>query len=360
MVGGIKNAAKTWRRKVPNKKAAPQVGRRKKKVTEAPTTKAVGAGCQPITLNRIALLMQEMGYRGKVMLSEEWSWVESATNGTNFNVYVFSDEMSDPDSEARTIQFDGGWGGLSSYDAWRFLMVCNRFNHERRFAKVTVGNDKDHYSLSVRLDHHCLNGMTNNQFLMIADTYIRIFDDIATRITTVGDDALSVLIDRHKKANDLMWSAESDPDQALAIYLKNARAGYAGSMNSLGEIYENGFDAAQSVPISAYFYARAAERGQPSAYYGLARVLAKDAKDEEIIVEAAKFAVLACRDLPDGQNKTGAKMLRDQLLEKLSSDARDMAVKLAGAWLPLALEGGPIDAEPVFDYGRSSSSSTLN
>jgi hypothetical protein len=69
---------------------------------------------------------------------------------------------------------------------------------------------------------------------------------------------------------------------------------------------------------------------------------------------------LACRDLPDGQNRRGAEMLRDQLLDKLSNDAQKTAIELAGTWLPLTVEGGPIDAEPVLDYGRSPSSSTLN
>lgn len=157
-----------------------------------------------------------------------------------------------------------------------------------------------------------------------------------------------------------MWGADADPDQALAMYLENARAGYAGSMISLGDYYENGIDSAQSARVAAHFYTRAAERGQPSAYYGLARILAKDAQDEVIILEAAKFAWLACRDLPDGQNRRGAEMLTDQLLDKLSNDGQEIAIKFAEAWLPLTVEGGPIDAEPVLGYGRPPSSSTLN
>lgn len=345
---------------MPINKIAPPIGRGKSKIKDAPSTETVEAGCHLITVSRIASLMQEMGYRGKVIIGEEWSWVESATNGTKFRIYGFSEEMSDPDSEARSIQFDGGWGGLSSYDARRFLMVCNRFNDDWRYAKASVATDHDRYSLSVKLDHHCPNGMANDDFRAVADMYVRMFDDMAKRTMSVVGDTFSALIDRHKEATGLMWGADADPDQALAIYLENARAGYAGSMISLGDYYENGIDSAESAPVAAHFYTRAAERGQPSAYYGLARILAKDAQDEAIILEAAKFALLACRDLPDGQNRHGAEMLRDQLLDKLSNDAQEMAIKLAGTWLPLTVEGGPIDAEPVLDYGRSPSSSTLN
>ena len=345
---------------MPIHKISSLIGREKSKANDAPATETAEAGGQLITVSRIGSLMQEMGYRGKVIIGEEWCWVESATNGTKFSIYGFSEAMSDPESEARSIQFDGGWGGLSSYDARRFLMVCNRFNHDWRYAKASVATDHDRYSLSVKLDHHCPNGLTNEEFFVVADMYVRLIEDMAKRTMGVVGDTFSALIDRHKEATGLMWGADSDPDEALAIYLENARAGYAGSMISLGDYYENGIDSAQSARVAAHFYTRAAERGQPSAYYGLARVLAKDAQDEVIILEAAKFACLACRDLPDGQNRRGAEMLRDQLLDKLSNDGQEMAIKFAETWLPLTMEGGPIDAEPVLDYGRPPSSSTLN
>jgi hypothetical protein len=336
------------------------VARGKSMAEESSAAEVVVAANQPITVNRIALLMQEMGFRGKVVHGDDWCWAESATSGIKFNIYAYSDQLADPNGEARSIQFQGGWGGLSSYDARRFLMVCNRFNHDWRYAKASVATDHDRYSLSVKLDHHCPNGMTDEEFFVVADMFVRLIEDMAKRTMSAGGDTFSSLIDRHREATGLMWGADSDPDQALAIYLENARAGYAGSMISLGDYYENGIDIAHSAPVAAHFYTQAAERGQPSAYYGLARILAKDAEDEDIILEAAKFALLACRDLPDGQNRHGAEMLRDQLLDKLSNDAQEMAIKLAGTWLPLTVEGGPIDAEPVLDYGRSPSSSTLN
>jgi hypothetical protein len=345
---------------MPIHKISSLIGRGKSKANETPATEPVDAGCQLITVSRIASLMQEMGYRGKVVVGEEWSWVESATNGTKFNIYCFSEKMSDPDSEAHSIQFDGGWGGLSSYDARRFLMVCNRFNHDWRYAKACVATDHDRYSLSVKLDHHCLNGLTNEEFFVVADMFVRLIGDMAKRTMSAVGDTFSALIDRHKEATGLMWGADADPDQALAIYLENARAGYAGSMISLGDYYENSIDITQSAPVAAHFYTRAAERGQPLAYYGLARILAQDAQDEDVILEAAKFALLAFRDLPDGQNRHAAEMLKDHLLDKLSNDGQEMAIKLAGTWLPLTVEGGPIDAEAMLDYGRSPSSSTLN
>lgn len=343
-------------------KIAALVGRGKGKETEIEATdgEADETFAQPVTLNRIARLMQEMGYRGKIAEGEDWCWVESATNGTKFNIYAFSDQLSDPDSEARSIQFDGGWGGLSSLDARRFVMLCNRFNHDWRYAKATISADQDRYSLTVKLDHYCPIGLTDDEFYAVADMYIRLIEDMGKRAFASSDEALNVLIERHKSATTMMWGPDSDPAKALAVYVANARAGYGPSLNSLGEVYESGIEVSESAPMAAHFFTRAAERGHPSAYYGLARILAETEQEEAALIEAAKFAMLACRDLPEGQTRYQAGELRDRLMEKLSSEAQDLATRMVGDWTPLSLDGGPIDPEPILDYVQSSPSKVLN
>ena len=318
------------------------------------------AGSQPITVNRIALLMQGMGYRGKIVHGEDWCWAESSTNGVIFSVYAFSDQLSDPDSEARSIQFDGGWGGLSAYDARRLLLVCNRFNHDWRYAKATVAINKDQHSLSVKLDHHCPNGLTDEEFCSVAEMYIRLFEDMAKRTAAVANDALNALVGRHNEALGLMWGSESDPRRALDIYIENARSGYGGSMSSLGDLYEHGAEVIKSAETAVYFFARAAERGQPSAYYGLARLLSESTPDEAIMVEAAKYALLAIRDLPDGLSKRKAEILLDSLMAKLSDAAKETALRLASDWMPLSFEGGPLENGPLHDSVQSPPSSILN
>ena len=176
----------------------------------------------------------------------------------------------------------------------------------------------------------------------------------------VGGDALNALLERHNEALGLMWGAESDPERALGIYQENAHSGYGRSMNSLGDLYEHGAEVDQSATAAAYFFARAAERGQPSAYYGLARILSEAALDEAMLVEAAKYALLAARDLPDGQSKCRAEILRDKLMEKLGDDAENAAISLAGNWVPLTFEGGPLENGPIHDSVQSPPSSVLN
>ena len=343
-------------------KIAALVGRGKDKQTEVEDTDAAAdeAYAQPVTLNRIALLMREMGYKGKVTEGEDWCWVESATNGTKFNIYAFSDQLLDPDSEARSIQFDGGWGGLSSMDARRFVMLCNRFNHDWRYAKATVSADQDRYSLIVKLDHYCPIGLTDAEFYAVADMYIRLIEDMAKRAFVSNDESLNAQIERHKAATTMMWGPDPDTAEALALYVANARAGYAPSLNSLGEVYECGIEVSQSAPMATHFFTRAAERGNPSAYYGLARIIVETEEDEATLIEAAKFAMLAYRDLPEGQTRAQAGELRDLLMEKLSNEAQDLATRMAADWTPLSFEGGPIDPEPMLDYVQSPPSSALN
>jgi len=342
------------------KKIASLVGRGKSKSEFSPALEPDEPENQPVTVNRTARLMQEMGYRGKVVIGDDWCWVDSATNGNRFNIYLYSDQRADPESNARSMQFDGGWGGLSPYDARRYLTICNRFNHDWRYARATVATDQDSYALSVKLDHYCPDGLTDQAFFAAADMYIQLFEDMAKRIAAFGDEALSVVVQRHHSATALMWGADNDPEQAVGLYLENARAGFGGSMSSLGDFYEQGSEATQSSPVATYFFAQAAERGQPSAYFGLARALAQGSPDEAIMIEAAKYALLASRDLPDGQTRHRAQMLRDELMEKLGDDAQEAAVRLAGVWAPLTYEGATVEATPMHDTAQMPPSSALN
>lgn len=343
------------------KKISALVGR-KKAPEDAQTLDAEPAAdeAQPLTVTRIAALMQAMGYRGRVIEGDDWCWAESAANGVIFSIYAFSDNLADPDSAARSLQFDGGWGGLSAYDARRLILVCNHFNHDWRFAKATVAMDKDQHCLNVKMDHVCPNGLSDEEFFGIAGTYIRLFEDMARRAVATGQDGLTAILARHNEAVGLMWGAESSPDQAVSIYLDNARAGYGGSMSSLGDLYEHGAVVGPSDVAATYFFAQAAERGQPSAYFGLARLLSAGAPDDAILIEAAKFAILAVRDLPDGQSKRKAEILRDDLMRKLDDEAQNTAMSLAGSWMPLRYEGGPIENGPIHDSAQMPPSSALN
>lgn len=112
--------------------------------------------------------------------------------------------------------------------------------------------------------------------------------------------------------------------------------------------------------MASHFFARAAERANPSANYGLARIIVETEEDEAAMIEAAKLATLAYRDLPRGQTKYQSGELRNRLLEKLGSEAQDVATRMAAEWTPLSFEGGQIYPKPILDYLQSPPSIALN
>lgn len=314
-----------------------------------------------ISVSRIAQLMQEIGYRGKLVSGDNWSWVESAANGIKFHIYAYSETYDGPETPARSIQFDGGWGGITSYDARRFLKICNRFNHEWRYAKATIATDNDRFSLSVKLDHFCPEGISDDEFFAVADMFIRLIEDMAKRTSALSSEDSGALAERHRKAVSLMWGADANPAAAVAAFSKNAQAGYSNSMCRLAQLYEDGLEVKQSTNAAIYFFSRAAERGQPTAYYGLARMLAASGTEEEdVLIEAAKYAILAARDLPAGRTQNLAEALKELIFETLSEEACSTSIELASAWSPLVYEHAHAEEAMAIDGVPSTPSSTLN
>lgn len=90
--------------------------------------------------------------------------------------------------------------------------------------------------------------------------------------------------------------------------------------------------------MAAYWYARSAERGEPTAYLSLATMLSSHAEDHWTLTEAATFAFLAVERLDEGTRKNAAKEILAQLREKLTDSAVDIARRQAAQWCPLQQE----------------------
>jgi len=127
------------------------------------------------------------------------------------------------------------------------------------------------------------------------------------------------------------------PNDVLAAtwYIKSAQAGYAGAQNNLGDLYELGHGVTKNDRAAIYWYTRAAERGEPTAYLSLASFLAEGSQDPEVLVEAAKFAALAYTFLPDGKNKEHAAALTESLSKNLNLLDRKRVTDLVNDWAPL-------------------------
>jgi hypothetical protein len=136
----------------------------------------------------------------------------------------------------------------------------------------------------------------------------------------------------------LLTSTPALPYEASKLYRQSAEIGFAGAQNNLGDMYENGEGIPKNDKAAIYWYTRAAERGEPTAYLSLAHMLSEGTNDADLLVESAKFAGLAFTFLPEGKNKASAEQLTKALGERLNPADKERAFDLISRWMPLHQE----------------------
>ena len=139
-----------------------------------------------------------------------------------------------------------------------------------------------------------------------------------------------------------------DPEEAFRLYQASADLGFAGAQNNLGDHYERGEVVPQSDVGAVYWYTRAAERGEPTAYLGLASVLGNSDAGDDLLVEALKYAVLAKALLPDGGSKDLATLLEGLIAAKLSRSSHEDFTNRLKNWEPLFQEEYLQSDSPAF------------
>jgi hypothetical protein len=127
-------------------------------------------------------------------------------------------------------------------------------------------------------------------------------------------------------------------EDAARLYRQSAVLGFAGAQNNLGDLYETGQGVPKSGKAAIYWYTRAAERGEPTAYLSLASLLSEGTTDSEVLVEALKFAALAYNFLPAGKNKASAERISTAITAKLTQADRQRVLELVTRWAPLYQE----------------------
>lgn len=300
----------------------------------------------PVTLKLVATWLQELGYRGEVN-SDGHPFVHSAADGHDFYIFGYGDGLPRPDAPCATIRLQMAWGGFDDANVMRLLFALNRFNAGARFSRALalVGIDRE-LGVGIEIDAVTANGMSRREFHGLLNFFI---DNSVVLLNGVRD--TNVFDMRHPRAlhnEALKCVAEGEPgvERALQLYRQAAAEGYGGSQNNLGELYETGRGVAPNLNAAVHYYTRSAERGQPTAYLGLASVLSMETKDEELLIEAAKFAVLASRELPEGRNREEAQARRLSLEERLCRKSWDRAVELAEHWRPLVVAPGRMQDTP--------------
>jgi TPR repeat protein len=144
------------------------------------------------------------------------------------------------------------------------------------------------------------------------------------------------------------WGENPEPEEAFRLYQASADLGFAGAQNNLGDHYERGEVVTQSDVGAVYWYTRAAERGEPTAYLGLASVLGNSDAGDDLLVEALKYAVLAKALLPDGGNKDLATLLEGLIAAKLSRSSHEDFTNRLKNWEPLFQEEYLQSDSPAF------------
>ena len=283
-----------------------------------------------------ASMLQDMGYRGRVIKDGEIVKVESATNGAKFFINFFSPQDNDPSKGFEEIQFDTGYALPNDVNSAKLINRCNRFNAEYRFAKIAVYGQKYRF-VTMKIDFPILSNDAQS-FEQCASMFIslmqRFIDEVIQSDACKGDGCTEL----HCDAVAALFGSNRNPDLAVLLYRKAAEKGYAGSQNNLGDQYESGNNLPKSDEFAVYWYARSAERGEPTAYLSLATLFSQKAVDKEMLIEAAKFAILAIERLPDGLNKKTAKECLASLSSRLEEDDLELAYTLAEGWSPLFQE----------------------
>jgi hypothetical protein len=142
----------------------------------------------------------------------------------------------------------------------------------------------------------------------------------------------------HNLAIQSRWGKKPSIKNTLKYYRLSADDGFAGAQNNLGDLYETGEGVPKNDKFAAYWYARSAERGEPTAYFSLSTLLSDNTKDEAVLIEALKFAMLAVANLPEGYNKSQAIKTANKISSQLSPEAKAYANDLAIEWEPLYQE----------------------
>ena len=289
-----------------------------------------------ITPEAVAEILQNMGYKGKVNYEGERPIVESGTNGARFYVNFYLPKDEENSNQYQEVQFETGFNVRSDVNAGRLLHICNWFNHTYRFAKVCVGGNKNRY-VNLKVDV-AVSGNDSTWFESYASSFLYIINSFITDIVESDIFKGDGCTEPFSEAIQLLFGPNTNVQRAIELYNQCADRGFAGAQNNLGDQYEHGKYLPVSNEFAVYWYTRAAERGEPTAYLSLATLFTSKAVNDDMLIEAAKYALLAIEALPKGWNLQTAENCFEQLKEKLTEIEIEEAKRRAKDWNPLYQE----------------------
>lgn len=303
------------------------------------------------TLPEIAEAVRDLGYRGREYLADGYSYVESASSGKTFHLLCYdsqSNALTEVSAEATLVRFACSWTVTDEFDETKIRILCNWFNSERPFSKSYVRQGSEDMLAVLEADLFVLDGMSQDAFKHQLSTFIRQLETFNNQLPRCMTVPKSQLVENHNKALSFLHT-DSDTDQieeAIRLYRYNAHLGFAGSQNNFGDLFEQGDIVAKDLLVAMYWYARSSERGEPTAYYSIASLLAKSTQNPDALVLAAQYSILAMKELPDGKNKAAAIQLCDTLKEMMSVELFEYAQGLAENYQPMHDEPWKMEDSP--------------
>ena len=192
------------------------------------------------------------------------------------------------------------------------------------------------------------DGISDEAFSDCALIFISLLQDFIDGVFRGHGQLKQECHSKHNQAVEFTHGPDRDFDAAARLYREAANAGFGGSQNNLGDLYETGRGVAQNDQFAIYWFTRAAERGEPTAYLSLATLLSRSSDDREVLIEATKFALLAMDFLRDGFNKASAEGVLNVLVARLSGHEFETAKNLADNWTPLFQETQLMNDTPAY------------
>lgn len=304
-----------------------------------------------------------LGYRGQEVLEDDCSFIISATSGHTFLLYCYGksdDVLTENTSDVGVIRFHAKWQNLVDYEDKELDALCNWYNLTQPFTKLFTKSKDEGTDLFIEADLYMLDGISSDSFRIRFMSFVQQFEYARKCLNLCRHTDKELIFDRHNQAIKLLHEDEADPQEAVNLYRQNAHAGYAGSQNNFGDLFEIGKIVPQDEHFAIYWYTRASERGEPTAYLSLASILEKSRDNVDALTVAAKYAILASEKLPDGVNKLSATQIRDTLKEILDPFFYELAVDLAANFKPIYEEKWTLSDAPGSKFTIASGSELLN
>ena len=316
------------------------------------------------TIPSIGEAIRSMGYKGFEFIDETYSGIESATNGRAFiacPLVAEGEPVMENTVEAKLVRFRACWLNMEFLEEVQADHLCNWFNSNQAFSKLYREPTETSYNLWLEADLYVLDGMSVAAFQNRVHAFIKSYEyamKCLERCTFIDKNAI---IDRHNKAIEILDGFGADKKEAIKLYRINSYLGFAGSQNNFGDQFEIGKLLPKDDLVAVYWYTRASERGEPTAYYSLSTILLEKCQDNiDGLILAAQYAILASEQLPEGKNRISATETREVLRSIIGPENYEIAETHARNFRPIYKEKWTLGDSPGPDVTVVPGTGALN